>query len=153
MKLRTILALAFVAALPSVTGAQARPTAQATDEQSVRRFIEEYATALSSNDAGSLDRMIAPDYSFVNQAGVIQNKAVRLAPLRSGDLKYVRVSYDQLQVHLFGNTAIVTARVKVKGANKGADISGVFRSTLTLVRGSAAATWKLVASQTTTITG
>lgn len=149
MKRRTLIALGLTATLSSVSGAQSRPLPQTADEQSVRRFIEEYATALSANDAAALDRMMAPDYSFVNQAGVIQNKAIRLAPLRAGELKYERVSYDQLQVHLFGNTAVVTARVKVKGANKGADISGAFRSTLTLVRGTSG--WKLVASQSTTI--
>ena len=144
------LALALAVAAPALTHAQARPTPQSANEQSVRKFIEEYAAALSSSDVPALDRMMAPDYSFVNQAGVIQNKAIRLAPLRSRELKYERVSYDQLQVHLFGGTAVVTARVKVKGANKGADVSGTFRSTLTLVRG--ADDWRLVASQSTTIT-
>jgi ketosteroid isomerase-like protein len=55
-----------------------------------------------------------------------------------------------VQVHLFGNTAVVTTRVKVNSTNNGTDASGMFRSTLTLVRG--AAGWRVVASQATTIT-
>jgi ketosteroid isomerase-like protein len=119
------------------------------DEQSVRKFVEDFATALSSNDVAALDRLTAPDYTFVNQFGVIQNKTVRLAPMKTGDMKYQTVRYDQVQVHLFGNTAIVTTRVTTVATNKGVDAGGLFRSTLTVVRG--ALGWRLVASQVTSI--
>lgn len=144
-----LFAVVFALAVPAVSRGQARPILITADEQSVRRFVEEFATALSSNDAATLDRLTAPDYTYVNQTGVIQNKTVRFAPIRAGELKYETVKYDQVQVHLFGNSAVVTTRVKVKARNRGMDASGMFRSTLTVVRGSLG--WRLVASQSTTI--
>ena len=146
---RIILAFAFLVAVPAALRSQAHPVLMSPDEQSVRKFVEDFATALSSNDVAALDRFTAPDYTFVNQTGIIQNKAVRFAPMKSGELKYQTVKYDQVQVHLFGNTAIVTTRVKTVARNKGVDAGGLFRSTLTLVRG--AAGWRLVASQVTSI--
>jgi ketosteroid isomerase-like protein len=149
---KLILSVAVALLLPAVASTQVRPAVMSADEQSVRKFVEDYATALSSSDAAALDRLTAPDYTFVNQAGVIQNKTVRFAPIKSGQLKYQTVKYDQVQVHLFGNTAIVTTRVKVNSTNNGADASGMFRSTLTLVRSAPGSAWRLVASQATTIT-
>jgi uncharacterized protein (TIGR02246 family) len=149
---KLLFAAAIFLFVPFAARSQARPTLVTADEQSVRKFVEDYATALSSNDATALDRLMAPDYTFVNQTGVIQNKAVRLAPLRSGQLKYQTVKYDQVQFRLYGNTAIVTTRVKVSSTNSGADASGIFRSTLTLVRSAPGSAWRVVASQATTIT-
>jgi uncharacterized protein (TIGR02246 family) len=149
---KLLFATALLFVVPVVSRAQGRPNPISADEQSVRKFVEDYATALSSNDAAALDRLTAPDYSFVDRSGVIQNKAVRLAPLRSGQLKYETLKYDQVQVRLYGNTAIVTTRVKVKSTNNGADESGTFRSTLTLVRSAPGSAWRVVASQATIIT-
>ena len=82
-------------------------------------------------------------------AGIIQNKEQRLAPMRSGDLKYEFARYEEVNIRAYGNTAVVTARVAVKGQNKGADVSGQFRSTLTLVK--LKGRWQLVASQANSI--
>lgn len=148
---KLFLATALILAVPAATRAQGRPNPVTADEQSVRKFVEDFATAISSNDAATLDRLTAPDYTFVNQAGTIENKTVRFAPIRSGQLKYQTVKYDQVQVHLFGNTAVVTTRVKVTSTTNGANTSGTFRSTLTLIRPAPGGAWRLVASQATTI--
>src|SRR5258708_30996102 len=58
------------------------------DEETVRRFADDFSAAFSQNDAAALDRMTAPDYTFVTPTGTIQNKEQRVEPIRSGDLKY-----------------------------------------------------------------
>lgn len=115
------------------------------DESEVRRFVDQFATGFQNNDADALERLFAPDYVFVTPAGTIQNRQQRVAEIRSGDRKYELATYDEVRVWLYGDTAVVTARVTIKAKNKGVDASGQFRSTLTLVR--IKGKWQLVASQ------
>jgi ketosteroid isomerase-like protein len=93
--------------------------------------------------------MTTPDYTFVNQNGVVQKKEQRLAPIKSGNLKYESVKYEEVEVHIYGDAAVVTARVDVKGSNRGADISGQFRSTIMLVK--VKGRWLMAASQANVI--
>ena len=119
------------------------------DEETVRKFVDDFSAAFSQNDAAALDRMTAPDYTFVTPTGTIQNKEQRVAPIRSGDLKYDYAKYDEIQVRIYGEMAIVTAHVTVKSELKGASLNGQFRSTLTLLK--VKGMWELVASQASAI--
>jgi uncharacterized protein (TIGR02246 family) len=119
------------------------------DEAAVRQFIEKFSEAFTRSDADALDRLMAADYTFVTPNGVVQNKKQRLAPMRAGALKYDSVKYEEVGVHLYRDTAVVTSLVVVKGRNRETDISGQFRSTLTLVK--IKGLWMLVASQANTI--
>jgi hypothetical protein len=65
------------------------------------------------------------------------------------DLKYDYAKYDEIQVRIYGEIAIVTARVTVKSELKGASLNGQFRSTLTLFK--VKGMWELVASQASAI--
>jgi ketosteroid isomerase-like protein len=112
------------------------------DEETVRRFVDDFSAAFSQNDAAALDRMTAPDYTFVTPTGAIQNKEERVAPIRSGDLKYDYAKYDEIKVRIYGEMAIVTARVTIKSELKGASLNGQFRSTLTLLK--VKGMWELV---------
>jgi hypothetical protein len=49
------------------------------DEETVRKFVDDFSAAFSKNDASALDRMTAPDYTFVTPTGTIQNKEQRVA--------------------------------------------------------------------------
>jgi len=63
----------------------------------------------------ALDRMTAPDYTFVTSDGNDSaTKEQRVAPIRSGDLKYDYAKYDEIKVRIYGEMAIVTAHVTVK---------------------------------------
>ena len=102
---------------------------------------------MPTSQNAALDRMTAPDYTFVTPTGTIQNREQRVAPIRSGDLKYDYAKYDEIQVRIYGEMAIVTARVKSE--LKGAPLNGQFRSTLTLFK--VKGMWELVASQASAI--
>ena len=119
------------------------------DEQTVRKFVDDFSAAFSHNDVAALDRMTVPDYTFVTPTGAIQNKEQRVAPIRSGALKYDYAKYDEIHVRIYGEMAIVTAHVTVKSQLKGAPLNGQFRSTLTLLK--VKGNWELVASQASSI--
>ena len=105
---------------------------------------------MSSNDTAALDRIYADDYTLVNIAGAVTTKAQRLAAIKSGELKYESVSVDEVNIRSYGDTAVVTDRATVKLQDKGQDLSGQYRVTLTFVKLKGA--WQLVAAQNTRIT-
>jgi uncharacterized protein (TIGR02246 family) len=119
-------------------------------EQAIQQRLNELNTALGSNDTAALDRIYADDYTLVNISGAVTTKAQRLAAIKSGELKYESVSVDDVNIRSYGDTAVVTDRATVKLQDKGQDISGQYRVTLTFVKMKGA--WQLVAAQNTRIT-
>jgi ketosteroid isomerase-like protein len=119
-------------------------------EQAVQQRLNELTTALGANDTAALDRIYANDYTLVNPWGAITTKEQRLAAIKSGELKYESVSFDEPNIRSYGDTAVVTSKVTVKGQDKGQDMSGQYRVTLTFVKMKGA--WQLAAAQNTRIT-
>ena len=120
------------------------------DEQAVRQLLNDISAALERSDIAALDRIYADDYTLVNESGVLGTKAPRLAAIESGELKYESVGFDEVNVRMYGNTAVATYRVTSKGQSKGQGIGGQFRATSTYVK--LKGRWQLVAAQVTRIT-
>jgi ketosteroid isomerase-like protein len=121
------------------------------DEQAIRQGLNELYAALGRNDVAALDRIYADDYILVNESGELTTKAPRLAAIKSGELKFESVSYDEVDVHLYGNAAVSTYRAMIKAKSKGQDIGGQLRVTSTLVK--MKGRWQFVVTQATRITG
>ncbi len=120
-----------------------------SDESAVRNVEDQITAALGRNDADALDRLWAPDYSFVNPGGQVFTKAQRLAALRSGDQKYEAYSRDDEKIRLYGNTAVVTYRSSVAGQKGGKEMTGQRRVITVLVKTDSG--WQAVAQQSTLI--
>jgi len=140
---------------PDKTADKSKPmgekvAASSSVEQAVQQRLNELNTALGSSDTAALDRIYADDYTLVNMSGAVTTKAQRLAAIKSGELKYESISVDQVNIRSYGDTAVVTDRATVKLQDKGQDLSGQYRVTLTFVKIKGA--WQLVAAQNTRIT-
>jgi ketosteroid isomerase-like protein len=150
--MKRILVVTMLVAASSIVFSQ--PThgsanQKGTDEQAIRQLLNEISVALGRGDTAALDRIYADDYTLVNESGVVTTKAPRLAAIKSGELKYESVTFDEVNVRMYGNTAVVTYRVTSKGQFKGQDIGGQFRATSTYVK--IKGRWQLVAAQVTRI--
>ena len=119
------------------------------EEETIRKVEDEFAAAYGRNDADTLDRLWAPDYTFVNLAGQVLTKAQRLAMLRSGELKIEAYTRDDESIRIYGNTAVVTYRSTVKAQRNGTDISSQRRVITVLVKRDGH--WQAVAQQSTRI--
>ena len=119
------------------------------DEEAVRKIEDEFAAAYGRNDAETLDRLWASDYTFVNPAGQVLTKAQRLAMLRSGELKIESYNRDDESIRVYGDTAVVTYRSTVKAQRNGTDISSQRRVITVLVKREGR--WQAVAQQSTGI--
>ena len=142
---RAIFLLIFAICISAQCFGHPLPAADTRDESEVRQFVNDFAAAFQNNDADALDRLFAADYVFVTPSGAIQNKQQRVLEVRSGDRKYELAKYDEVTVHMYGSTAVVTARVTIKAKNKGVDANGQFQALLTIVK--IKGKWQLVASQ------
>ena len=111
--------------------------------------MKEQANAQQKNDTAALERIWADDFTFTNSSGEVQTKAQRLAEIKSGELKFESISIDDVQVRVYGDTAVVTGRGTVKGQRRGQDLTGQSRSTSVSVKKQGR--WQVVATQITRI--
>jgi ketosteroid isomerase-like protein len=150
---RLLIVAMLVAASSYVFSQTSRSSAyqKGSDEQAIRQELNDLYAALGRNDTAALDRIYADNYTLVNESGELSTKAPRLAAIKSGELKFESVSYDQVNVYLYGNAAVATYRVMIKAKSKGQEAGGLLRVTSTLVK--TKGRWQLVATQATRITG
>jgi ketosteroid isomerase-like protein len=118
-------------------------------EQVVRRLHNELVQAQLKGDAVALDRIWADDHTFTNPLGVVQTKAERLGEIKSGDRRLEFFSVADVQVRVYGNTAVVTSHATLKGQRQGHDFSGQYRGIDVYVNNRGQ--WQVVAAQATRI--
>jgi ketosteroid isomerase-like protein len=140
-------------ALGQMTGRKANYSNQKGDsvEQAVMQMEEELRVAITKSDTKTYRRIVGDDYVFTNQDAVVRTKAQVVAAYDSGSLKYESIKFDEIKVHPYGDTAVVTGRSTQTGQDNGKDIRGQFRYTRVYVKRQGR--WQLVATQATRIPG
>jgi uncharacterized protein (TIGR02246 family) len=119
------------------------------DEDTVRHLEETVAAATERNDADTLDRYLAPDFTFVNPNGLLVTKEQFLANFRSGRLLNTSYKVDEMRVRIYGAAAVVTYRSTVAGTAGVQDRAPVRRRTTMLIKRDGA--WLIVAQQSTPV--
>lgn len=89
----------------------------------------DWGTAMMKGDWAALDRIMAPDWVLTAPDGTVQTRDQALADLRSGALKFESMVPSQVEVRLFGDTAIITGISDDRTTYKGQDVSGRYRFT------------------------
>ena len=135
------LALGIFAAM-----APHRANASAADDQkAVAALDTEYQAAVKINDATTMDRLLADDFILVTGSGKIYTKADLLKEARDGRDVYEHNEDTDRTVRVWGDTAVVTAKLWEKGATDGKPFDRVFWFSDTYVRTSAG--WRYVFAQ------
>jgi ketosteroid isomerase-like protein len=117
---RAFTLLLAVLATGSLVYGQTKNDKNARDAKSIaelRKLVQAWDQADVSGDSTVLDRLLADEFSFVGG----DNKAQYLASLKSrqsDSTVELAVSTD-VQVQIYGSTAIVTGLDTIKGKNKG----------------------------------
>jgi len=70
-------------------------------------------------DVDALDRLMAPDYSQIDDRGRVVGKEQALASFRSGERGWEEAHSDEHDVRISGDTAVVVGRWRARGANAG----------------------------------
>ncbi len=79
----------------------------------------EYQAAVKANDAATMDRILADDFVLVTGRGKTYNKADLLAQARARSTVYEHQEELEQKVRVWGDTAVVTALLWVKGSDGG----------------------------------
>lgn len=141
--------LAFLSNVPAVSSGEmptTSPSATGADLESVEK---QFAEALANSDVGLLDRVTSDDWIIIGPEGRIITKAAFLDVIRSGALTHSTMESDEACTRIYGDSAIVTARVVTAGAYRGQAFTTTERATDIFVRDHGS--WKCVLTQLTTI--
>src|SRR6266516_2265391 len=98
-------------------------------EKELLKLENEFARAVASNDADALDGLLADDWIIVDPDGGIIDKMRFLGVIRSGALSHESMESTDLEVCLYGNTAVVTGLTTRKGKFMGQDFTSCERAT------------------------
>jgi uncharacterized protein (TIGR02246 family) len=115
-----------------------------TVEQAIRRMDDERIQAQIHADAAALDRIYADDFIGVGPSGTVRTKPQVLADFTSGNLKFQTITTDDVQVRVYGNTAVETGRSTIIGQDKGKAVPRDNRFTRVWVKQQGR--WRLVAN-------
>ena len=80
--------------------------------------------------------------------GFALENEIRMEP-STGTVKFEAGQSDDVKVHVYGNTALVTARWTEKSTNKGRQIAGTMRNMVVWVKKNG--NWQVVSDQVTVI--
>ncbi len=117
--------------------------------EEIRLLEEERNQAILHGDSAALERMTSDDYTFVTLRGEMLTKAAIVQNFRSGVAKYQSREISDLNIRVYGNSAVVTGRAIQKGAENGKDYSGNYWFTRVYIN--KGGRWITVALQTTLI--
>jgi len=89
------------------------------DENVVAALDAEYQEAVKNNDVATMDRILADDFVLVTGNGRVYTKADLLKEADEKNVIYERQEDYNRTVRVWGDTAVVTALLWAKGADRG----------------------------------
>ena len=146
MKHIVVIAVMMLAATPIALGQKqsTKRDQRKSVEQAIRRLDDERIQAQVHADATALDRIYADDFIGVGPSGTVRTKPQVIADFTSHDLKFQSITTEEVQVRVYGNTAVETGRSTMTGQDKGKDVPRDTRFTRVWVKQQGR--WRLVAN-------
>lgn len=89
------------------------------DREAVAALDTEYQAAVRANDTATMARILSDDFVLVTGAGKAYTKSDLLEEARSGHVHYELQDDTDQTVRIWGDTAVITARLAAKGTNDG----------------------------------
>ena len=89
------------------------------DAKTVAALDTEYQAAVKNNDAATMDRILSDDFVVVLGSGKIYTKADLLQMARTRRIQYEHQEDSDQTVRVWGDTAVVTAKIWLKGIDEG----------------------------------
>jgi len=104
------------------------------DRKIVADLDTQYQTAVKNNDAAVMGRILADDFVLVTGSGKTYSKADLITEARSGLVHYERQDDVDQTVRVWGDTAVITAKLWEKGTDNGKPFDRVVWFSDTYVR-------------------
>jgi ketosteroid isomerase-like protein len=112
----SLAAFALAALVPGRSGGSV-----ADDERAVAALDTEFQAAVERNDPATMDRILADDFVLVVGSGKVYTKADLLKDAREKSTVYEQQKEieNSQKVRVWGDTAVVTAKLWLKGTDGG----------------------------------
>ena len=141
----TLLVFAVVA--PAKGQRTAGDKTDAEIQKEVLKVDDELNQAGLNGRADAFGRILADDVAWTNANGEILTKAQILDDFRSGRRKMHTLKHDDIRLHVYGNTVVLTGRSTSTYEYKGKEAVGARRYTSVYVKQDGA--WRLVVHHVT----
>ena len=140
----TVLMLAFALLAPSQT--KKNGTVESTDAttEALINLENRWVGALMKSDTATLDSIFADTYVDTDEHSHRSDKQGVLSVLKSGELKIASITLSDMQVHVYGDAAVVTGSASQLGNFNGQPLAAAIIFTDTFIRRNGK--WKAVAS-------
>jgi len=119
MATSSVFRLALLAGAFAMISPALRGDSPAEVEKTVAGLDTEYQAAVKANDAAAMDRFLADDFVLVTGRGQAFNKADLLKEARDKTTVYEHQEDTNQTVRVWGDTAVVTALLWIKGTRDG----------------------------------
>jgi hypothetical protein len=126
-------------------GATAVKTTMSADEKAVADTERQRFSAQVSKDYAVLDQVLANDLIYTHSNGNSDSKQSYIQSIRDGKSKYDAIDVEELNVRVYGKTAVINGVCMVKAMNNGETINTHLRYTDVYVRNGKQ--WQMVAWQ------
>jgi ketosteroid isomerase-like protein len=123
----------------------------ASAEQELVEVAHEWDRAMVANDADAIGSYMADEWVIVGSDGNVVDKARFLALVRSGDLTHDVMESHELQVRIYGDSAVMLARGVSGGRYRGQPFREVERVSCVFVRREAR--WRCVLTHLSRLAG
>jgi ketosteroid isomerase-like protein len=142
---RTFLLAAMIAVAPIAAAAVAQSSSGAGKaERELYRLEDAWAQAVVRRDAHALGRFVAPRWVYSDESGIMSRDA-GIAAFTSGADTVREASNSEMRAAAYGNAAVVTGVLQMKGHGPNGSFTHRYRYTDTWVRMDGR--WQCVASQ------
>jgi ketosteroid isomerase-like protein len=102
--------------------------------QELIRVEEEWNRAMVQNDAGAIGRYMAAEWTIIDADGRVSDKTTFLGLVESGALTHDVMESDDVNVRVYGDAAVFTARAVSGGKYRGQPFRVVERVSDVFVR-------------------
>jgi ketosteroid isomerase-like protein len=114
-----ITAVYSLAAVASLFPLAAQKAPSKNDRATLAALDTQFQAAVKINDAATMDRILADDFILVVGSGKTYDKAALLEEARSGRIHYDHQEDTEQTVRIWGDTAVVTAKLWEAGTDSG----------------------------------
>lgn len=150
-----VVACALAAAAPCAHAQTRRAAARpkVSPEQSVRQFEREFIEARRQARRGNavpLQRLLTNDFIATSMNGRVVNKAQYVRSSSNPNIRFTSFNVDETDVRVYGDSAVVTGRVRITSRAEGGDQTFQFRYTNMYVA-AGGGRWQIAASHLTPV--
>jgi len=154
--MRKLIAATVVAFLVTMSMASAQPSggkivqeSGAAAEAAVRAAELARFKAQTTNDLAALGPLLGDDLVYAHSSAAVDDKAAYIESMRSGAVKYESIEPREMQVRVYGTTAVITGAGRFRVTARGQALDNQLRFTDVWVLRDGR--WQMVSWQSTRI--